>query len=159
MIPRLYNGRNRTFFFVDYQGERQVQGLTYDETVPTAAEQKSGFTNLQDLITLQTGTTSDSLGRTFPKGTVMDPTTTRAITKGTIDPVTGLSPTATGYVRDPFYTGSPQRDDELYKCGRTTESDSRVKNGSSRGDRSEPLSLTDRFRTQWGISSIARTTP
>ncbi len=106
VIPRLYNGRNRTFFFVDYQGERQVQGLTYDETVPTAAEQKSGFTNLQDLITLQTGTTSDLLGRTFPKGTVMDPTTTRAITKGTIDPVTGLSPTATGYVRDPFYTGS-----------------------------------------------------
>ncbi len=106
VIPHLYNGHNRTFFFVDYQGERQVQGLTYDETVPTAAEQKSGFTNLQDLITLQTGTTSDLLGRTFPKGTVMDPTTTRAITKGTNDPVTGLSPTATGYVRDPFYTGS-----------------------------------------------------
>ncbi len=106
VIPHLYNGHNRTFFFVDYQGERQVQGLTYDETVPTAAEQKSGFTNLQDLITLQTGTTTDALGRTFPKGTVMDPTTTRAVTKGAVDSVTSLAATSTGYVRDPFYAGS-----------------------------------------------------
>jgi hypothetical protein len=115
VIPHLYNGHNRTFFFIDYQGERQVQGLTYDQTVPTLAEHnglatamQSGW-NLEDLITLQTGTTTDSLGRTFPKGTVMDPMTTRAVTKGAADPVTGLAATATGYVRDPFYTGSLAR--------------------------------------------------
>ncbi|HZQ45317.1 MAG TPA: TonB-dependent receptor [Acidobacteriaceae bacterium] len=105
-IPHVYNGKNRTFFFVDYQGFRQVQGQTFTESVPTLAEQNSGFQNLQDLVALQTGTTTDLLGRTFPKGTVFDPATTRAITKGVVDPVTHLTATATGYVRDPFYTGS-----------------------------------------------------
>ena len=106
IIPHLYNGHDRTFFFVDYQGTRQVQGQTYTDNVPTAAERASGFTNLQDLITLQSGTRTDLLGRTFPTGTVFDPVTTRAITKGVVDPVTHLTATATGYVRDPFYTGS-----------------------------------------------------
>lgn len=105
-IPHVYNGHDRTFFFVDYQGERQVQGVTYTDNVPTAAERNGGFTNLGDLIALQTGTTTDLLGRTFPKGTVFDPVTTRAITKSVVDPVTQLAATATGYVRDPFYTGS-----------------------------------------------------
>ena len=112
VIPHVYNGHNRTFFFVDFQGTRQVQGETYDETVPTLAEHNGLATalqngwNLQDLISMQTGTTTDLLGRIFPKGTVMDPMTTRAVTKGTPDPVTGLAPTGTGYVRDPFYHGS-----------------------------------------------------
>lgn len=111
ILPHVYNGRDKTFFFADYQGERQVQGQTYTESVPTAAEQtafaqKSGLLNLQDLITLQSGTSTDALGRVFPKGTVFDPATTRAVTKGVGDPVTGLAATSTGYVRDPFYTGS-----------------------------------------------------
>jgi Carboxypeptidase regulatory-like domain/TonB-dependent Receptor Plug Domain/TonB dependent receptor len=112
VIPHVYNGHNRTFFFVDFQGERQVQGETYDETVPTLAEHTGLATamqngwNLQDLITLQTGTTTDLLGRTFPKGTVMDPVTTRAVTKGSVDTATNIAATGTGYVRDPFYTGS-----------------------------------------------------
>lgn len=107
-IPHVYNGKDRTFFFFDYQGTRQVQGQTYSQTVPTAAEQSSGFTNLNDLVTLQASSTptTDGLGRKFPKGTVMDPATTRTLTKGTADPVTGLVPAANGYVRDPFYTGT-----------------------------------------------------
>lgn len=105
-IPHLYSGHDRTFFFVDYQGTRVVQGKTYTETVPTLAERNSGFTNLQDLVALQSGTKSDLLGRTFPSGTVFDPATTRTITAGQADPVTGLVATATGYVRDPFYNGA-----------------------------------------------------
>lgn len=105
IIPHLYNGRDRTFFFVDYQGSRIVQGKTYTVTVPTAAEQSSNYSNLSDLIALQSGTTTDALGRVFPKGTVFDPATTRTIAVGA-DPVTGLTAKAAGYVRDPFYTGS-----------------------------------------------------
>src|SRR5579884_1786585 len=37
-IPKLYDGRNKTFFFVDYEGFRLRQGATYTETVPTVAE-------------------------------------------------------------------------------------------------------------------------
>ncbi|MGH9343857.1 MAG: carboxypeptidase regulatory-like domain-containing protein, partial [Terriglobia bacterium] len=60
-IPRVYNGKDKTFFFVDYQGTRIRQGLTYVRTVPTAAERNSGYTNFQDLIAGQTGTRTDSL--------------------------------------------------------------------------------------------------
>lgn len=106
IIPRVYNGHNRTFFFVDYQGTRIAQGKTYTESVPTVAESSSGFTNLQDLISLQTGTHSDALSRVFPVGTVFDPATTRSIPASGVDPVTGLSGTPGSYVRDPFYSGS-----------------------------------------------------
>jgi hypothetical protein len=105
-IPHVYSGRDRTFFFVDYQGTRIAQGQTYTLTVPTLAERNSGFTNMQDLISLQKGTRGDLLGRTFPTGTVFDPASTRAVTAGRVDPVTGLPASATGYVRDPFFSGN-----------------------------------------------------
>jgi hypothetical protein len=37
-IPGIYHGRNRTFFFGEYQGFRQVLGTTQVFAVPTAAE-------------------------------------------------------------------------------------------------------------------------
>lgn len=37
-IPKVYDGRNKTFFFVDYEGFRLRQGKSFTETVPTAAE-------------------------------------------------------------------------------------------------------------------------
>jgi hypothetical protein len=106
VIPHLYNGHNKSFFFVDYEGTRIVQGKTFTETVPTAAERASGFSNLQDLIGLQSGTRTDLLGRTLPSGAILDPATSRAVTANVLDPVTGLIATTTGDVRDPFYGGS-----------------------------------------------------
>jgi hypothetical protein len=106
VIPHIYNGHDKSFFFVDYQGTRVVQGKTFTETVPTAAENANGFTNLQDLISLQTGTKTDLLGRVFPSGAVFDPATSRPVTAGQPDPVTGLTPSTSGDVRDPFYSGS-----------------------------------------------------
>src|SRR5271170_5818145 len=105
-IPKIYNGKDRTFFFVDYQGDRLVTPAPATSTVPTQNMINSGFTNLQDLITYSGGTGTDVLGRTFSHGTILDPATTRPVVQGVMDPVTGLIATATGYVRDPFYTGS-----------------------------------------------------
>ena len=105
-IPHVYNGKNKTFFFVDYQGTRIRQATSFTSTVPTASMRSSGYTDLQDLITYQGGTRTDDLGRTFPLGTVFDPATTRAVTAGAVDPVTDLTATADGIVRDPFYQGS-----------------------------------------------------
>jgi len=105
LIPKLYNGRNRTFFFFDYQGTRERVASQRLGTVPTPAMVQSGFTNLQDLITYQSGTRTDALGRVFPLGTVFDPATTRPITAGSVDPITGLSAAQNGLVRDPFFTG------------------------------------------------------
>jgi hypothetical protein len=106
VIPKIYNGRNRTFVFGDYQGTRTSQGKTYVMTVPTLAERNSSYRNLQDLIALQSGTRTDALGRIFPTGTIFDPATTRAIPASGLDPVTGLRGTPGTYIRDPFYAGS-----------------------------------------------------
>src|SRR5882762_2111093 len=90
VIPKLYNGRNKLFFFGDYEGFRRVQGTILTGSVPTAAQRASGYTNFQDLIAGQSSAAPrlDALGRSIPVGTVLDPATTRAV--------------AGGFVRDPF---------------------------------------------------------
>src|SRR5580692_8495864 len=109
VIPHVFNGRNKVFIFGDYEGLRRVQGTILTGTVPTAAERASWnatgpFVNLQDYITGQSGTTIDDLGRTVPKGTIYNPATSRLVTKGAVDPVSGLVATSTGFTRDPFGT-------------------------------------------------------
>jgi len=37
VIPHIYNGHGKLFFFLDYEGKRQNQAQTYTSTVPTAA--------------------------------------------------------------------------------------------------------------------------
>jgi hypothetical protein len=91
VIPKLFDGRNKVFFFGDYEGLRRVQGTILTGSVPTAAERSSGYTNFADLITGQSGTQTDALGRTMPVGTILDPATTRQISPGV-------------FVRDPFGT-------------------------------------------------------
>jgi len=88
LIPHLFDGRNKVFFFGDYEGLRRRQGEVQTGSVPTMAERNSGFTDFSDLITGQSGTSTDASGRTFPKGTIFDPATTRAV--------------GTSFVRDPF---------------------------------------------------------
>ncbi|HLJ14911.1 MAG TPA: carboxypeptidase-like regulatory domain-containing protein [Bryobacteraceae bacterium] len=104
LIPRLYNGKDKTFFFADYQGTRIRQALPYLVTVPTAAERSGGYTNFTDLISSQPNCSRgpDLLGRTVPCGTIFDPATTRSVTSGQTDAASGRVATGTGYVRDPF---------------------------------------------------------
>ncbi|MGD0788457.1 MAG: carboxypeptidase regulatory-like domain-containing protein [Terracidiphilus sp.] len=96
--------KNKIFVFGDYEGLRRVQGSSTTGAVPSLLESGSGFTNMTDLISAQASSTplTDDLGRTIPQGTVLDPATTRAVTAGVVDPVTGIAATTTGYVRDPF---------------------------------------------------------
>src|SRR6266852_7803294 len=82
VIPKVFDGRNKVFFFGDYEGFRRVQGTILTGSVPTAAERASGYTDLSDLITGQSGTQTDALGRTMPTGTILDPATTRQISPG-----------------------------------------------------------------------------
>ena len=49
IIPHLYDGRNRTFFFVDYEGLRVRQGETLTATVPSVAERGGDFSELLNL--------------------------------------------------------------------------------------------------------------
>lgn len=98
-----YNGRNRTFFFFDFERTQHASPNSYTQTVPTATMQSSGFTNMQQLFSLSTSSHTDALGRKFQFGTIFDPATTRQIPGSGVDPVTGLTGKAGAYVRDPFY--------------------------------------------------------
>jgi hypothetical protein len=93
----------KTFWFADYEGSLIKQARTWVRTVPTASQRNSGFTNFSDLIALQSGTVgADILGRTFARGTIFDPATTRQLQVGQLDPVTGLVAAQGGFVRDAF---------------------------------------------------------
>src|SRR4029077_10870903 len=105
LIPRMFNGRDRLFFFADYEGLRRRQGTIMVGSVPTTLERSSDYTNFTDLITLQGGSRrSDALGRQIPLGTILDPATTRPVMAGQVDPVSGLTAATTEFVRDPFST-------------------------------------------------------
>ncbi len=102
--------KNKTFFFGDYEGTRIRQAVPFIDTVPTMLERDSGYTNLSELLT-QGGTRTDLLGRTTALGQVFDPSTTRAVTCGVADPVTGIvapcpsgvsTGSQIGFVREPF---------------------------------------------------------
>jgi hypothetical protein len=57
-IPHLYDGRNRTFYFTEYQGFRQVLGTTQVMPLPTAAQRPSGGSNIvSDTTTFADGST------------------------------------------------------------------------------------------------------
>ncbi len=43
VIPKLYNGRNRTFFFTDYEGFRSVDSEPIPAIVPTLAQRSGDF--------------------------------------------------------------------------------------------------------------------
>src|ERR1035441_6028172 len=66
-IPKLYNGKDKTFFFLDYEGNRKRTSQPEQYLVPTAAE-RSG--NLSDL-SLPNNVLIDPLnGKPFPNNTI-----------------------------------------------------------------------------------------
>jgi hypothetical protein len=50
VIPGMYDGRNRTFWFFSYQGERQRQGSIFNSIVPTAAQRSGDFSGIANRI-------------------------------------------------------------------------------------------------------------
>lgn len=63
-IPRLYDGRNRTFFFISFEGIRQVQGLTNIGTLPTAPMRDGNFAGLAPVF--DPATTVGTVRQAFP---------------------------------------------------------------------------------------------
>ena len=45
MIPHLYNGHDKLFFFANYEGTRVRQGLAFLTTVPTPAQRQGDFSD------------------------------------------------------------------------------------------------------------------
>jgi hypothetical protein len=95
-IPKLYDGRNKTFFFVDYEGFRLRQGASYTETVPTA-QQRTG--NLSGLAAAQGVNIYDPLttcgeGPNSPACAPGVATGTRTQFPGNVIPTSRINPTS-----------------------------------------------------------------
>jgi hypothetical protein len=96
-IPHLYRQRNKTFFFGVYEHLGLSTPLLGTFTVPDSKFRAGDFS---ELLGSQVGT--DGLGRPVYSGQIYNPHSTRPITAGVVDPVTGLIATQTGYIRDPI---------------------------------------------------------
>ncbi|HVZ19286.1 MAG TPA: TonB-dependent receptor [Terriglobales bacterium] len=89
--------KDKTYFFVYYEGLRQQTPVTFGGTMPTDDFRNGNFSAL---LGSQIGT--DALGRPILAGQIYDPFSTRTVTAGQVDPVTGLTASKSGYIRDPF---------------------------------------------------------
>jgi hypothetical protein len=98
VLPHIYNGRDRSFFYVTYEGDRYRSfSLGGTTTLPTPAMLQGDFSQL-----LGAQMSTDALGRPVYSNEIYNPTTTRNVTQGQMDPMTGLMANATTTIRDPF---------------------------------------------------------
>ncbi|MFM2124039.1 MAG: hypothetical protein RL328_490, partial [Acidobacteriota bacterium] len=77
VLPRLYDGHNRTFFFFNWEQYRENQNITNQAiTLPTQAYRSGDFARALTGRTLCAAPcTSDPLGRAIFEGTIYDPAT------------------------------------------------------------------------------------
>src|SRR5580658_7914963 len=83
-LPKLYDGRNKTFFFFSF--EEFYQNLLNDttpDTVPIPAYRNGNFSSLitdeNRLVTTASGAYKDPLGNTIQSGTIFDPSSTMSV--------------------------------------------------------------------------------
>lgn len=108
-IPKIYNGKNKTFFFVDAEGIRQSSAASDRYTVPLASWKKGNFSDYVD-------SSGSPVTIYDPATTRYDPTTgsyVRSAFPGNIIPASRFNPAAVkvlSYIPDPnvnipFYLG------------------------------------------------------
>jgi Carboxypeptidase regulatory-like domain len=96
LIPRLYNGHNKTFFFFAFEEYHNTQTLNQGTiTVPTAAYRNGDLSSnlLGPIVDPSGAPVLDCLGRPMMNGAVYNPATTRTVT---------CTNGSTAVVRDPF---------------------------------------------------------
>ncbi|MEO5925569.1 MAG: TonB-dependent receptor [Bryobacteraceae bacterium] len=87
-IPKVYDGKNKTFFFLNYEQYRNKNiNVSNTTTVPLPAYRAGDFSNLisaeNRLITTASGPAVDALGRTIASGTIFDPASQAIAANGT----------------------------------------------------------------------------
>ena len=91
VIPHLYHGKDKTFFFFSYEGLRQGQAAEITTTVPTALQRTGDFSQTlsssgQQVLIYDPATTVPS-GSSYVRQSFLAETGKNAIPAGRIDPV------------------------------------------------------------------------
>ncbi len=115
-LPKLYDGRNRTFFFADYQGTRIRKGLTRIFTVPTAEMRVGDFSGLVqpifDADTTRVGSDGRAIRDQFPDNRIpsnrFDPIMQRYLA---LYPQPNRPGIANNYILNPKYTDDNDQGD------------------------------------------------
>lgn len=96
--------KNKTFFFGYYEGLRSATPATFVGTMPTDQQRGGDFSAFlgPQAVDQNNKPVFDDLGRPVFTGAIYNPFSTRQVTAGQVDPVTGLTATNSGFVRDPF---------------------------------------------------------
>ncbi|HET9088180.1 MAG TPA: carboxypeptidase-like regulatory domain-containing protein [Acidobacteriaceae bacterium] len=81
-IPKVYNGRDKLFFFFSWEQLRYNLGATTQTTVPTAQEKAGDFSNPAIFQTNKVLGTNPCDGTPIYQGQIFDPTTTRVVALG-----------------------------------------------------------------------------
>lgn len=76
-IPKLYHGKDRTFFFINYEGLRQAVPFANISTVPSAA-MRTGDLSASPVRVYQPGTTTPFPGNRIP-GNLIDPASAKIL--------------------------------------------------------------------------------
>jgi outer membrane receptor protein involved in Fe transport len=82
-IPHLYNGKNRSFFFVDYEGLRIRQAQTETAVVPSLAWRQGDFSDLINYSSPIPGVT-DCNGRNTYAGEIFDTRRTQVVSNNPV---------------------------------------------------------------------------
>ncbi len=94
-LPKLYDGRSKTFFFFSFEQNRNNVSSSTWSTVPTLAYRNGNFSNPALYTGKQIGI--DAIGRPIMDGAIYNPSTTRSVV-GTYGQYAGQTVT----IRDPF---------------------------------------------------------
>lgn len=153
-IPKVYNGKNRTFFFLDYEGNRSATATTKTATFPTQLERNGDFSD-----------TRAASGLLMPIYNPFDTsksadgkTTLRAPFAGNVIPVSLQSPAARKAVA--FYP-LPNQPGTLY-----TRQNNFVKQGTNLGwgnqisgkidhNIDDKQRISSRYTVDWGADTYA----
>ncbi len=147
ILPKLYNGRNRTFFFTDFEITSVRSQAVFNVNVPTVAMRNG---DLSQYVGRIIGT--DALGNSVAQGQVFDPVTTGTVNgrltrspfPGNAIPINRISPVALRLLN---YYPSPSNSSLTQNLQNSTSTGNDIYRYDIRVD--ENISTTNRVFARW----------
>ena len=153
LLPKLYDGRNRTFFLFDYEGTRQSNATTSIATIPTLEQRAGDFSNLRN----QDGQVI-SIYNPFDTYVDAGGKTLRRPFAGNKIPASLLSPialSALSYYPDPTSDGDPFTHNNNFFGQGVQQSLSHQMDAKIDHVFSEKQRIMSRYSVNWGNSTPA----